>query len=85
MTVKQIKTGDISARIGLTVTADLIVGLGFPPDATDKRAKLWNAEKYPAICNAIADNIRGKAGSTAMAESKAKGNTPPPVDDDDEL
>ena len=80
MTVQRIKTGDISARIGLTVTADLITSLGFPPDETQKRAKLWDADKYPAICDAIAGHVRGKRDSSVLAPSKTK-----PVEDDDEL
>lgn len=80
MTTQRIKTGDISARIGLTVTADLITSLGFPPDETQKRAKLWDESKYPKICQAIADHVAGKSNSTAMAPSKTK-----PAEDDDEL
>ena len=90
MTVQRIKTGDISARIGLTITAKLIEDLGFPPDDTEKRAQLWDADKYPAICKAISKHVASKADSTAMAERKSSGkapskSAPPPVDDDDEL
>lgn len=87
MTVQRIKTGDISTRIGMTVTAELITSIGFPPDETMKRAKLWDADKFPAICDALAKHVRKQANSTATAPTKSKPaeQSSLDLDDDDDL
>lgn len=86
MPVQQIKTGDITARLGMTVTSDLIINLGFPPDARDKRATLWDEAKWPAICDAIAGHVVKQKKATTLAVRKG---APAPaasvVDDDDDL
>ena len=86
-------TGDVTRRIGLVVTSDLIAQLGFKAVGQDKRATLWAQSDYPAMCKALSKWVAGKAdvpmqpkperkekGSKAPAPVKGK---PAPDDDDD--
>ena len=87
-------TGDVTRRIGLVVTSDLIKELGFKAVGQDKRATLWAQSDYPAMCKALSKWVAGKAdvpmqpkperkekGSKATASTKAATT----VDDDDAL
>ena len=56
-----IKLGEICNRLGFTVTADFLAGLGVHPVATDKNAKLYDAAKFPSICRLIADHVMALA------------------------
>lgn len=56
-----IKLGEICARLGFTVTADFLAGLGISPVATDKNAKLYDANKFPTICRLISDHVMALA------------------------
>lgn len=86
-------TGDVTRRIGLVVTSDLIAQLGFKAVGQDKRATLWAQSDYPAMCKALSKWVAGKAdvpmqpkperkekGSKNAALAKGK---PAPDDDDD--
>lgn len=53
-------TGDITRRIGLTITSGLLKECGFEPADTDKRAQLYKQSDYEAICDALAEHIRSK-------------------------
>lgn len=87
-------TGDVTRRIGLVVTSDLIAQLGFKAVGQDKRATLWAQSDYPAMCKALSKWVAGKADVPMQPkpERKEKGIKPsPPVkvklalDDDDDL
>jgi len=51
------RLGQISERLGFTVTADFLAGLGFDPCATDKAAKLYRARLFPVICRELVKHI----------------------------
>jgi len=53
------RLGQISERLGFTVTADFLAGLGFEPCATDKSAKLYKARLFPMICKTLIQHIQG--------------------------
>lgn len=52
-----LRLGQISTRLGFTVTADFILTLGFAPAATDKAAKLYHESDFKAICAAILRHV----------------------------
>jgi predicted phage-related endonuclease len=52
-----LRLGEISSRLGFTVTADFLASIGFPVVATDKAAKLWHEHQFPGICAAIAEHV----------------------------
>ncbi len=68
-----LNTGDISRRIGLTVTTQIIEDLGFQPVGKDKRASLWAESDYPKICKARGAHIAGK-GSVSVTPDKPPAN-----------
>lgn len=97
-TTETMNTGDVCRRIGLIVTAEMLLELGFEPVAVEKRSKLWAQSDYPAMCNAVGNWIKSRAGVPMQPkpEKKAKAPeatparglvVPPPVvhDDDEEL
>ena len=51
------KLGDISARLGFTVTADFMASLGFQHIRQEKNAKLYRACDFGGICQAIASHV----------------------------
>lgn len=64
MTTETMSVGDINRRLGDApqVTERLLTALGFEPVGRDKRAVLYKQSDYPAMCNAVANYIKGKAG-----------------------
>lgn len=60
-TQETIKLGEICTRLGFTVTADFLAGLGIHPSATDKNAKLYPASKFPTICRLISEHVMALA------------------------
>lgn len=59
-----LKLGDIKIRLAiggepLNITATQLSELGFEPIATEKAAKLYAAEDFPRICQALIDHIDG--------------------------
>lgn len=58
---KTMKLGEISARLGFTVTADFLERIGFPVHAHEKNAKLYRECDFHGICMAIIFHIRGLA------------------------
>ncbi len=56
-----LRLGQISDRLGFTVTADFLTSIGFPPAATEKSSKLYHDADFPAICAAIAQHVMAAA------------------------
>lgn len=52
-----LKLGDISSRLGFTVTADFLLSLGFSPAATEKNSKLFHEADFNNICAALLRHI----------------------------
>jgi len=52
-----LKLGEISGRLGFTVTAEFMAKLGFAPAATDKNSKLFHESDFPNICAALLRHI----------------------------
>lgn len=61
------KLGDISARLGFTVTADFLASLGFQHVRQDKNAKLYRACDFGGICHAIANHVLAVADEKEAA------------------
>lgn len=68
--VPTLRLGQISERLGFTVTADFLTSLGFPPAATDKSAKLYQETDFTRICSAIAQHVTA-AGRNYAAQLAA--------------
>ncbi len=51
-----LKLGEISQRLGFTVTADFLESLGFPAH-TERSSKLYRPGMFPAICDALIQHI----------------------------
>ena len=52
-----LRLGQISERLGFTVTASFMESLGFAPAATDKAAKLYHEADFKSMCAAICCHI----------------------------
>jgi hypothetical protein len=61
ITDQTIKLGEICQRLGFTVNAEFLAGLGIHPSATDKNAKLYPASKFPTICRLISEHVMALA------------------------
>jgi predicted phage-related endonuclease len=57
------KLGDITAAIGLPLTADVLADLGFLPASTERGAKLYRAADFPMICSALVARINAAAAA----------------------
>lgn len=55
------RLGQICERLGFTVTAEFLFGLGFEPHAIEKSAKLYKARLFPLICRALVKHIQSVA------------------------
>lgn len=58
-----LRLGQITQRLGFTVTADFLSSLGFAPAATDKSAKLYHEHDFKAICAALLRHISAVAAA----------------------
>lgn len=67
-----LKLGDISARLGFTVTADFLLSLGFAPAATEKNSKLFHEGQFPLICGAIIKHVTAVANQFIHQEESEK-------------
>ncbi len=82
-------TGDISRRIGVPITADLLRELGFKPVGQDKRATLWAETDYKAMCVSLANWIKERQTvpmqpkPVAAAKPGATKSTPAAADDEE--
>ncbi len=52
-----LKLGEISTRLGFTVTADFLHTLGFDPAKTERAAKLYHDADFPLMCQALIAHI----------------------------
>ena len=64
---QRIKLGDISSRLGFTLTADFLASLGFEAVAQERSAKLYRASDFEAICTALIHHIQGVRVAKAAA------------------
>ncbi|MGH8381777.1 YqaJ viral recombinase family protein [Pseudomonas sp.] len=55
---QRIKLGDISTRLGFTLTADFLSSLGFDAVAQERSAKLYRDSDFPRICAALVHHIQ---------------------------
>jgi putative phage-type endonuclease len=55
----RIRLGEISERLGFTVTADFIASLGFQPVETIKAAKLYRESEFPSIVASLIVRLEG--------------------------
>lgn len=60
--------GTINARLGFTVTADFLTGLGFTPTQV-KAARLFREIQFGAICSAIADHALEVAAKKSLEKA----------------
>ncbi len=96
MNKDEMLTSEVSARIGIVITAQLLRDIGFEPVRLDKRAVIWDANQYPKMCEALAKHISAKKlvdrpVDTGERTSKKKPTTAPvttnagSIDDEEEL
>ena len=52
-----LKLGQIAERLGFTLTADFLKGLGFEPAATDRASKLYHEADFALILAALVRHI----------------------------
>jgi len=52
-----LRLGQISERLGFTVTAEFLLSLGFAHSGTDKAAKLFHESEFKPICAALIRHI----------------------------
>ena len=64
---QRIKLGDISTRLGFTLTADFLISLGFDAVAQERSAKLYRASDFPRICAALVNHIQAVQNNQAAA------------------
>lgn len=96
-TEEPMNTGDLSRRLGVPVTVELMKSLGFNPVGKNKRADLWNPNEYGAMNDALCKYINGRRGigpvpKPTRAPSPAPAPAPAPaasgddfLDEDDDL
>ena len=94
MNDNEMLTSEVSARIGIVITAQLLRDIGFTPVRLDKRAVIWNANEYHKMCEALAKHISAKKlvdrpVDTGERTSKKKTTAPVTtntgsIDEDDE-
>ena len=60
-----LKLGQIADRLGFTLTADFLKGLGFEPAATDRASKLYFEADFPLILAALVRHIEGVQSKAA--------------------
>lgn len=53
-------TGDVSRRLGIAVTAELLESLGIEPAGRDKRATLFAEDQWPTICERVSAYVMGR-------------------------
>jgi len=52
-----LRLGQISERLGFTLTAEFLASLGFTHAATDRAAKLYHEAEFPRMCAALCRHI----------------------------
>jgi hypothetical protein len=84
-------TGDVTRRMGVTVTSERLLELGFKPVEKDKRAYLWDQADYPEMCEKFGAWIiaqkdvpmQPKPARTSKAPSEPAKSKPATYDTDD--
>ncbi|WP_445286574.1 hypothetical protein [Variovorax atrisoli] len=61
-----LRIGDIAARLGFTLTAEQLRGLGIEPAARERGATLYHEHQFPAICAAVARRAHDAAAAHAQ-------------------
>lgn len=61
--VPTLRIGDIANRLGWTMTAEQLRGLGIEPAAKERGATLFHEHQFPAICAAIAQRANEAAAA----------------------
>jgi len=56
-TGQTLKLGEICMRLGFTMTADFLAGIGISPVATEKNAKFYRAADFTRICTLLIRHI----------------------------
>ncbi|ANC03991.1 Heme peroxidase [Pseudomonas putida] len=64
---QRIKLGDISNRLGFTLTADFLASLGFEAVAQERSAKLYRASDFLRICAELINHIEAVASQRNAA------------------
>jgi hypothetical protein len=62
-----LRLGMISERLGLQVTAAMMLDLGFTPSGKDKAAVLFHEHEFPNVCVALVDRINAAKTAWAVA------------------
>ena len=62
-----LKLGQIADRLGFTLTADFLKGLGFEPAATDRASKLYHEADFALILTALVHHIEAVQSKAAFA------------------
>lgn len=78
-------TGDVSRRLGVPVTVELLESLGFKSVGKDKRASLWDQDDYPEMANKVGDYVKERASMPMVfkpAKPPKKSKAAPVVDED---
>jgi hypothetical protein len=80
-------TGDVSRRLGVPVTAELLEELGFKPAGKDKRAILWDQGDYHEMAMKVGSFVQSRTDVPMQPkpERKATKSTTVAATDDDEL
>lgn len=60
-----LKLGDLCTRLGFTVTAEFLEGLGFPAHV-ERSSKLYHESQFSAICDALIQHITEVSDTTAV-------------------
>ena len=60
-----LKLGQIAERLGFTLTADFLKGLGFEPAATDRASKLYHEADFALILTALVRHIEAVQSKSA--------------------
>lgn len=66
-TPASLRLGQIVDRLGFTVTADFLRGLGFEPAARERAAVLYHEQDFPNMCAALVRHINNVRAGMAVA------------------
>lgn len=75
-------TGDVSRRLGVPVTVELLESLGFKSVGKDKRASLWDQADYEQMATKVGNYIKSRADVPMQAKPPKKSKAEPVVDED---
>ncbi|MNF75532.1 hypothetical protein D3C84_576000 [compost metagenome] len=64
---RRFKLGDLSDRLGFTVSADFLRSLGFEVVARERGASLYRESDFPRICAALINHIQAVQNTQAAA------------------